>query len=344
MLTPLTFIFCAAAVVRDRRDPADRRRPERRALSALSRAAALARGFLARVRVTRCRRRADRVRARRLDPLRVRRGEAQLIGGLRSADEVALRDVAAEPVQQLERRCVLDALGDDAQAERVREVDRRADQLQVTRALVLGQARDERAVELQLADRERAEVGERGEAGAEVVDRDDDAESRQLLDDRSATRSNSSMMLVSVISSTSARAGRSCSDRAAPARRAVKPASSRLLAEMLTETVTSLSARAPRRALRERLRRAPSASALASGRPPRPAAGTSAAGSARAAGARQRTSASTASDLAGPQVELRLVVQDELAVGDRATRSSSARRSGCRRRRGSARRSRTARR
>ena len=50
---------------------------------------------------------------------------------------------------------------------------------------VRGEAGDERAVELELANREVAQVGERGEPGAEVVDRDDQAEVAELLDDDS---------------------------------------------------------------------------------------------------------------------------------------------------------------
>ena len=58
------------------------------------------------------------------------------------------------------------------------EVDRRAHELEVALLAVGAEAGDERAVELELADREAAQVGERREAGAEVVDRDDDAERR----------------------------------------------------------------------------------------------------------------------------------------------------------------------
>ena len=42
---------------------------------------------------------------------------------------------------------------------------------------------DERPVELELGDCEAAQVGERGETGAEVVDRDAEAELAQLVDD-----------------------------------------------------------------------------------------------------------------------------------------------------------------
>ena len=52
-------------------------------------------------------------------------GEAA--GGQRARQVVALREVAAELAQGVERLRVLDALGHDAQAERVGELDRRGD-------------------------------------------------------------------------------------------------------------------------------------------------------------------------------------------------------------------------
>ena len=67
----------------------------------------------------------------------------------------------------------LDALGDDAQVEPVGEVDGRADDRGVLRAV--GHARDERLVDLELVDAELFEVGERGVTGAEVIKRDRDA-------------------------------------------------------------------------------------------------------------------------------------------------------------------------
>ena len=48
---------------------------------------------------------------------------------------------------------------------------------------VVGHRLHERAVELQLVDRQLAQVGQRGVAGAEVVDRDADAERAQLAED-----------------------------------------------------------------------------------------------------------------------------------------------------------------
>ena len=70
----------------------------------------------------------------------------------------ALGEVAAEEREVLERGLVLDAFGDDLQAEIVGEVDRLADDDQV--AFVLEHRRDERSVDLQLIDRKTPEVGE----------------------------------------------------------------------------------------------------------------------------------------------------------------------------------------
>ncbi len=82
----------------------------------------------------------------------------------------------------VERRPVLHALGDDLEAEVVAEVDRRADDDQVT--LVAQHRRDERAVDLQLVDRHLAQVGERRVAGAEVVDRQVHPELAEAADGR----------------------------------------------------------------------------------------------------------------------------------------------------------------
>ncbi len=115
--------------------------------------------------------------------------------------------------------------------------------------------------------------------------------------------------------------------RRAGARRAsAKPASSRFVGETLTETAMLRAGGPPRRALREGLRRAPSASAAHQPGLLGQRKELAAAGSGRAVGCGQRTSASTARIAPAAQVELRLVVQDELA-GSTAARSSSASRS-----------------
>ena len=81
------------------------------------------------------------------------------VGLERLADEVALHEVAAAAREELALRLGLDALGDDAHVERVRQRDDGGDD----RALlaVLRQLGDEAAVDLQLVDRE-ALAGRRG--------------------------------------------------------------------------------------------------------------------------------------------------------------------------------------
>ena len=65
---------------------------------------------------------------------------------------------------------LLDPLGERLDRERLAELDERADERLAL--LGLGEPRDERAVDLQRVDGELLQVGERGVAGAEVVDRD----------------------------------------------------------------------------------------------------------------------------------------------------------------------------
>ena len=62
------------------------------------------------------------------------------------------------------------------------ELDGGAHQGHVAAVAGLAQAGDEAAVELELADGQASQVGQRGEAGAEVVDRDDQAEIVKPLD------------------------------------------------------------------------------------------------------------------------------------------------------------------
>jgi len=75
----------------------------------------------------------------------------------------------------------LDALGDDRELQRMSEVRGRVDDHAIL--LVRLEAEHERLVELQRVDREIAQVAERREAGAEVVDRHADAEPVQVFDD-----------------------------------------------------------------------------------------------------------------------------------------------------------------
>src|SRR5689334_4478368 len=75
-------------------------------------------------------------------------GQLELIGRLGLRDHVALDEVAAQPAQQAEAFVILDALGDDPQAQRVGELDGRGDQGQIAALLGLGEAADEAAIEL----------------------------------------------------------------------------------------------------------------------------------------------------------------------------------------------------
>ena len=95
----------------------------------------------------------------------------------RAADEEALRVVAAEVAQAVPRGRRLDALGDDGQAEALGERDGRLDDRGV--AVVLVHVEDEVLVDLQLVDGQVLEARERRVAGAEVVDREPDAELAQ---------------------------------------------------------------------------------------------------------------------------------------------------------------------
>ena len=90
-----------------------------------------------------------------------------------------MRDAEGREAQ--ERLLVLDALGHGPQAEAAAEVD---DGLHDRRVgIVAHEVADERAVDLQLVDRQVLEDAERRVAGAEVVDRDADAGRDEPLDD-----------------------------------------------------------------------------------------------------------------------------------------------------------------
>src|SRR4029079_6438865 len=96
----------------------------------------------------------------------------------RVRDEEALRLLAAVALQELVLRSGLDALGDHAQAERMRQRnDRLRDRLVVA---VLLEAAHEALVDLDALDRQPREVRQRRVAGAEVVDGDRHAHLLQL--------------------------------------------------------------------------------------------------------------------------------------------------------------------
>src|SRR5436190_2395596 len=92
----------------------------------------------------------------------------------RAGDVEALTRVAAERRHPLQRLGRLQTLGDDGAAEVVAELDRRAHYRDV--ALIGLDPRGERAVDLDLADRQLTQAAERRVPGAEVVQRQHDAE------------------------------------------------------------------------------------------------------------------------------------------------------------------------
>ena len=91
-------------------------------------------------------------------------------------EEVALAERAPEVLQRGELLVVLDPLGDRAQTELVPDPYDRARQ---ARFLRRAEQLDERAIDLEDVDGEAVEVAQRGVAGAEVVDRQRDAELAQ---------------------------------------------------------------------------------------------------------------------------------------------------------------------
>jgi hypothetical protein len=105
--------------------------------------------------------------------------EDDLARRLRPADEVALGHVASQLGKQVEGGPVLNALGHDPQAHGVAELDRRAHQVALPVAVAPQQARQEHPVELELSHRKAAEVGQRSDAGTEVVDRYQHAQTLQ---------------------------------------------------------------------------------------------------------------------------------------------------------------------
>ena len=103
-----------------------------------------------------------------------------------------LGEVGAEVAEQRERPLVLDPLGDRLQAEQAADADDAADEPLVVG--VVGQRPDVRAVDLDVAERQVAQVGEGAEAGPEVIEREpasqrldvggESASGLQVLDDR----------------------------------------------------------------------------------------------------------------------------------------------------------------
>ena len=92
--------------------------------------------------------------------------------------KIALRFVATVSREEFELRGVFDTLGDDGEIEAVRERDDRAGNERVVGIGV--RVPYERAVDLQRIERKALEVTKARVAGAEVVDRERDAERLQL--------------------------------------------------------------------------------------------------------------------------------------------------------------------
>ena len=97
------------------------------------------------------------------------------IDRLRAREHVALRVVHADPAQVLQLRFGFRLLGHRALAEHVRDLGYRAHHRfrQAAAAVVdIVEVADEAAVDLQVVDVEVAQVAERTEAGAEIVQRE----------------------------------------------------------------------------------------------------------------------------------------------------------------------------
>src|SRR5690606_21925848 len=106
------------------------------------------------------------------------------IGGVRSRDgagiEIALPQNAAEIEQHLGLLVGFDTLGDDAHAQLAGNIDHGGDH--DLGRLVSPQAGDEGAVDLDDVDRKAQQMRERGKAGAEIIERHQDALLPQSLD------------------------------------------------------------------------------------------------------------------------------------------------------------------
>src|SRR4051794_35836470 len=93
---------------------------------------------------------------------------SERVGLERARERVALAHVAAELGEPADDVGRLGALGDDREAERVRQLDRRQDDLLVVAHLL--HARHERAVDLELGQRQVAEAGSaRGARGVNAA-------------------------------------------------------------------------------------------------------------------------------------------------------------------------------
>ena len=104
---------------------------------------------------------------------------ARFVGGHRPAENIALDVRAAELADQGQLVMGLGALGGGVHAEALGEGDDGADDRGVAAAR-LGGAADEALVDLDLVERRLLQIAERGIAGAEIVEREADADRLQL--------------------------------------------------------------------------------------------------------------------------------------------------------------------
>src|SRR5215469_12121646 len=108
------------------------------------------------------------------------RASGELLERGRLGEQEPLAGHAAERQQRRDLRLELDALGHGLEAERLAERDDGARELGAV--VGVGQAADEGAVDFKDVDREAMQVGERGIAGAEIVDREPHSESLQAVE------------------------------------------------------------------------------------------------------------------------------------------------------------------
>ncbi len=104
----------------------------------------------------------------------------RLLDRQRLRHEEALAEIAAELAQGRQVLLALDAFGDHRETEVVREIDGRADDHQIV--VVVDHVNHEGLVDLELVQRQPLQVRERRIAGAEIVDRQADAEIVQAIE------------------------------------------------------------------------------------------------------------------------------------------------------------------
>src|SRR4029077_4094869 len=140
-----------------------------------------------RVRLSGCSRRVELPVLRLRESSKLRSRQRKVVCRHRLADEVNLGHVTADGREEGERDQGLDGLRHNAHVQLVAQRDGRANQGEVAVCVPGGQARQEAAVKLQLADGEAAEVCERRYGCTEVVDGYAQSEIPQLRDHQLAT-------------------------------------------------------------------------------------------------------------------------------------------------------------